>query len=121
MAKRPKSSAAEQKSLRRSTGDAEIGRRLAQARKAARLSGDDLASQLGVTKSAISQWEKGSVAIDNKHAAAISLILGVPIHLLLALPPGAEFLTPQERAMLDEFRRVSPERRESLLVILKGL
>jgi len=121
MAEPTKSSGAEPKKAREPTGDIEIGARLCAARKRANMSGEALGGHVGVTKSAVSQWESGAVAIDNKHIPLISILLDIPISDLATLPPGAEWLTSRERLMLDIFRRVSEERRESLLVLLKGL
>jgi transcriptional regulator with XRE-family HTH domain len=103
------------------SGDPVIGARLASAMKASPIKAAVLAKELGVSKSAVSQWIKGQTAIDPKHIPTISTLVHLPMSELYALPDGAEFLTAQERQLLDVFRnRLDDEQRESLLVILRS-
>lgn len=120
MAEPDKSSGAEPKK-RRATGNKEIGARIAKAREALNLGQEELGRQLGgVSKAGVSQWESGATAINPKHVHALSLILGIPARELMDLPPGAEFLTTEERWLIDRFRKLDPKIRESLLVFLGG-
>lgn len=58
---------------------ATIGDRLAAARRAARLTQEQLASRIGVTRPAISQWERGIMRVEDKHHANLSRVLNVPM------------------------------------------
>lgn len=121
MTEPPKSSGAGRKSERISTGDPEIGARVRAARQRRQWSGEKLGDLLGgVTKSAVSQWESGKTAIEDKHIAALSALLDIPVADLMRLPPGVQPLTEQEKALLAQFRRLSPRRREAFLLILSA-
>jgi SOS-response transcriptional repressor LexA len=66
----------------------EIGIRIKRARGEKALTQEALADLLGVTKSAVSQWESGNTAPSVDNLRQISAILGVSLDALIAGGPG---------------------------------
>jgi Zn-dependent peptidase ImmA (M78 family)/DNA-binding XRE family transcriptional regulator len=98
-----------------------IGRNLKSAREAARLSQDDLARQLGVSRATLSYVENGHTAIDSTTLLTASRVLGCPVtfffertqeeHDLYFLSRVAEGVTP-EREVRFKFRNFCKAYRE---------
>lgn len=109
------------KPLRGPSGSREIGKLLTAARAREGVNQSQLARYLGVSKSAVSHWENGRMAIDSRHIAEISILLKIPVEHLMTLPAGAVFLTKEHAAMFKLFDRVPPARRQSLLAVLQSL
>ena len=61
-----------------------IGRFIANARKEKNLTQEDLAEKLGVTKNAVSKWERGLCLMDMSLLKPLSEILEVSINEILA-------------------------------------
>ncbi len=61
----------------------ELGAAIRQARMAARLSQEDLASTLGVRQSSVSQWERGTTAPATCHLLGLLRVLGALLARLL--------------------------------------
>lgn len=78
----------------------QLGSRLRQWRKAKGLTQEALAEQVGVSKPAISSWEKGRAQPRPARAAAVAKALGVPVQSLFA-DEAADSL----EAIVDESRR----------------
>lgn len=68
------------------------------ARKEKRLSLQDLATQLGVTVAAVSQWETGASAPSMKNRAKLSALLQLPASEMLEVYTEVPTLIPQKLA-----------------------
>lgn len=77
-----------------------LGSRLRQLRKAKGLTQEALAEQVGVSKPAISSWEKGRAHPRAARATALATALGVPVQSLF----GGD-VTESLEAIVDESRR----------------
>ncbi len=99
-----------------------IGERIRAARERAGLTQAALAQKVGVTRSAVAQWETGRAGQVGTHLAQIAAVLGVGIdHLMLggaermlASEFGADGLTGDEMAMLRLYRTCGAEDRAIL-------
>jgi transcriptional regulator with XRE-family HTH domain len=67
----------------RSRPPAGTGARIRAARQAMGLSQDELAAAVGVTRSAVAQWETGRAGLVGGNLARVSDILGIPLAFLL--------------------------------------
>ena len=101
-----------------------IGARIRAARERAGLTQAGLAAQIGVTRSAVAQWETGRSGQVGGNLTQIAAILGVGVeHLLLGAGPaavlgemgGAERMAGDELALLRLYRACSAEDRAGLL------
>lgn len=90
----------------RAMADPSVARRIRLRRQALRLSQQQLADELGVTRATVSRWELGLHAPD-KHEGAIEAALGID---LTSDPPEED---PGEQE-LREMRHVSPSAKEML-------
>lgn len=68
--------------------DRTIAERLATLRKDAGMSQEDLAIKLGVTRQAISRWERGKVYPDTENIIMLARLYGLSIDALLGLSGG---------------------------------
>jgi len=92
-----------------------IGQRIREARKACRLTLQQLACSLGVRASTVDRWEKGSRRISVADLQAIADLLCFPYQWFLAIEtPQADVipalradstLSPQDRRTLEELVR----------------
>jgi len=97
---------------------AEIGQRIASARRARGWTQTELAARLGVTRSAVAQWETGRAGQVTGTASRIADALGLGIEELLhGADPRAplQALNAEETAMLRLFRSCEPDDRQILL------
>ncbi|MBS0560768.1 MAG: helix-turn-helix transcriptional regulator [Proteobacteria bacterium] len=97
---------------------AEIGRRIAAARQAQGWTQTELAARLGVTRSAVAQWETGRAGQVTGTVSRIAEVLGIGVeHLLHGPDPRAplQALNAEETAMLRLFRSCAPDDRQILL------
>jgi len=91
--------------------DAEIGRRLRQARLAENLTQDGLAQRLGISFQQVQKYENGSNRVSSSRLWAIGAALGVPITYFFEgldqtdISPGAEF--DDENSLPDRTIRVA--------------
>ncbi len=96
----------------------EIGQRIRTARKDHGLTQEDLAAAVGVSRSAVAQWETGRAGQLTPNLARIADALGVGIEVLAH---GEDKHAPaaagsgDELAMLRLYRECSPEDRQILL------
>lgn len=96
----------------------EIGERIRVARQERRITQEELASAVGVSRSAVAQWETGRSGQVTGNLARIAQVLGVGVEFLMhgsgpnALP---EATTADEAAMLRLYRDCSQEDRQLLL------
>jgi transcriptional regulator with XRE-family HTH domain len=96
-----------------------VGGRIRTARQARGMTQADLAAAVGVTRSAVAQWETARSGQVRGNLGRIAAALGVSVAYLLdaeddpRAPPVAEDAT--ERALLNAYRDCSPEDRALLL------
>lgn len=96
----------------------EIGQRIRLTRQERRITQEELASAVGVSRSAVAQWETGRSGQITGNLARIAQVLGVGVEYLMQGAPGAttpEPTTGDEIAMLRLYRDCTPEDRQILL------
>jgi transcriptional regulator with XRE-family HTH domain len=97
--------------------DSPMGARIRDARKARGLTQEQLAAAVGVTRSAVAQWETDRSGQVSGNLSRIAAALGVGVeHLLMgnAAVPG-EPDTADEIALLRLYREANPADRQLLL------
>jgi transcriptional regulator with XRE-family HTH domain len=95
-----------------------IGARIAQARKALGLTQGELAAQVGVSRSAVAQWETGRAGQVTANLSRIAAVLQVGVEHLLHgndRADHAEAVDAEETAMLRLFRACGADDRQILL------
>jgi transcriptional regulator with XRE-family HTH domain len=65
------------------TGDPEVGERIRAAREALGKSQEQVAAELGVSQGTVAKWEKGTIAVRQRHLATLSKTLGIDINSVL--------------------------------------
>lgn len=86
--------------------------RLKATRKQKHLSQDKLAELLGVTKQAVSHWERGTRKPDQETLLAIADILNVSTDYLLGhADMTTQIITPEELELLELFRGTKQNKR----------
>lgn len=106
-------------------GDPALGSIIRSARKAAGLSQTDLGKRLGgVSKAAVSQWEKGIHKITDEHRRQLSVALNIPLDVMFRVEnevraPQRE-VTDSEWDMVRKFRQLRHDRQEALLLVLSS-
>lgn len=99
-----------------------FGDRLRAFRKAAGLTQEHIALELGISKSAVSQWELNATQPDLASLIVLRDLLGVSLDELIGgkKSEGSEFtmLTPQEKQLLQWFRKLSPSKRANAVALL---
>jgi transcriptional regulator with XRE-family HTH domain len=96
----------------------EIGERIRVARQERRITQEELASAVGVSRSAVAQWETGRSGQVTGNLARIAQVLGVGVEFLMhgSGPSGLpEAHSADEAAMLRLYRDCAPEDRQLLL------
>ncbi len=99
------------------TKPSEIGARIREARRTQRWTQDDLAAAVGVSRSAVAQWETGRAGQLTPNLTRIASALGVGVEFLMF---GVDKRAPaqtrsDELAMLRLYRDCAPEDRQLLL------
>lgn len=74
----------------------EIANRLTEYRKKAGLSQEELADKLGISRQAVSKWERGEASPDTDNLIALSKIYGVSLDDLLFADPKEKEEKPKE-------------------------
>ncbi|MGC8474969.1 MAG: helix-turn-helix domain-containing protein [Acetobacteraceae bacterium] len=98
--------------------DSPLATRIRDARRARGLTQDDVARAVGVSRSAVAQWETGRAGQLTRHLAALAAVLETGEEVLLHGAEGrapALASTADELAMLRLFRECSPEDQGFLL------
>jgi transcriptional regulator with XRE-family HTH domain len=109
-----------------------LGQRLHRARDTARLTQEQLARRIGVTRSAISQWESGMVSnISAAHLLATAKVLRVSLDWLLSGEDGMEiaedaaapylYAEPSESDLLPLWRQLTTSQRTAMLAQIREL
>lgn len=96
----------------------EIGDRIRATRQERRITQEELAAAVGVSRSAVAQWETGRSGQVTGNLARIAQVLGVGVEFLMqgAAPTGIpEASSADEMAMLRLYRDCAPEDRQILL------
>ena len=98
--------------------DDEVGARIAEARRAAGMTQQALGDAVGVSRSAVAQWETGRAGQVTTNLTRVAGALGIGVeHLMYGrdkLSPGQPH-TGDELAILRLYRECSPEDRQLLL------
>lgn len=84
-----------------------IGHRIAAARKDKKLTGEQLAHALGITKSAVSQWETGQTFPDFKGLVGLCVELQVSADYIIWGDTNRS-LSATERKLVELFRAEHP-------------
>ncbi len=95
----------------------EIGERIRLTRQERRITQEELAGAVGVSRSAVAQWETGRSGQVTGNLARIAQVLGVGVEFLMQ-GAGASIPEPStgdEMAMLRLYRECSAEDRQILL------
>ena len=90
-----------------------LGSILKTSRKKARLSQQDVADALRVTRNTVINWEADRSKPDYSLIPVLCSLLRVPLHRLFSMPPDSG-LTVQEDHLLTQFRRLSPPSRRAV-------
>ena len=102
------------------TPAAELGARIRAARLARNLTQDQLARAVGVTRSAVAQWETGRAGQIGSNLARIARVLETSATYLLSGEPQSAVASPSlltdERTLLGAYRDCTQEDRELLLL-----
>ncbi len=102
----------------------EIGERIRTTRRERGLTQDALAAAVGVSRSAVAQWETGRAGQLTAHLAAIAAALEVGVEFLMH---GDDKRAPfqaadgTEAALLRLYRECAPEDRQVLLMTARRL
>ena len=109
---------------------AAIGARIKAARERAGLTQASLAERVGVTRSAVAQWETGRSGQVGGNLTQIASVLGIGVeYLLLGSTPGLVWsemagpdgMTGDELALLRLYRECPPEDRTLVVQLAKRL
>ncbi|EXI92094.1 MAG: putative PBSX repressor [Candidatus Accumulibacter sp. BA-94] len=91
----------------------EIGGRIRQVR--GDMTQKDFADRLGIGRTSVVRYEAGERSPDAEFIARAHAVLGIdPIWLLTGAGVGAPALTPEEYALLDNFRHSPPAAQKAL-------
>jgi transcriptional regulator with XRE-family HTH domain len=96
----------------------EIGTRIRTARRERGLTQDDLANRIGVSRSAVAQWETGRAGQVTGNLSRIAALLEVSVEHLLNgddKRSAGEARQGDELALLRLYRECDPEDRQMLL------
>jgi transcriptional regulator with XRE-family HTH domain len=103
---------------------AQIGRRIGQIRKERGWTQGDLAEAVGVSRSAVAQWETGRSGQLTTNLARIASALDVGVEFLMQGPNAPNPMEPttgDELALLRLYRECSPPDRQMLLRMARRL
>ncbi len=95
----------------------EIGSRIRKFREQAGLSQKELAQQIGVSNSRVSNWEQGINRPDADILAALCTALNVSPSLLLGVRLSAEELNEEERDVIQAYR-AKPDLQPAVKILL---
>lgn len=82
-----------------------------------KLSMEALGQKIGVSKVTISDLERGCVALTLDYMQRIAQALGVTTADLLSQRDNPDGLSVEERKLLEQLRRASPEQREQVMKV----
>ena len=94
-----------------------IGEKIAQARREKRLTQEELADRLGVSRQAVSKWESGAALPETDKLARLSGLLGVSCDYLLcddaSEEQGNAFGRPRQEAEAGQTYQVKTEEKDA--------
>ena len=96
----------------------DIGTRIRAIRRERGLTQDELADQVGVSRSAVAQWETGRTGQVTGNLSRIAGVLGVNVEYLMVgddKRAAADVRQGDELALLRLYRECEPEDRQMLL------
>ena len=96
----------------------DIGTRIRTIRRERGLTQDELADQVGVSRSAVAQWETGRTGQVTGNLSRIAGVLGVNVEYLMVgddKRAAADVRQGDELALLRLYRECEPEDRQMLL------
>lgn len=97
----------------------DIGERIRATRQERQITQEELANAVGVSRSAVAQWETGRSGQVTGNLARIAEVLGVGVEFLMqgegSVPALPEAMTADELAILRLYRECGPEDRQLLL------
>ncbi len=97
----------------------QLGMRIRSLRLACGMTQDELAREVGVTRSAVAQWETGRAGQIGSNLARIARVLSTSAEFLLSgeqdTPPSASLLATDEQSLLRAYRDCPAEDRALLL------
>lgn len=97
-----------------------IGEKIKELREEKGIQAKDIADYLGVTQSAMSNYEKGKRSIDTDTLVKIAKYLNVTTDFLLLNTDPAEIkLNDREKRLLESFNNLSKEKQEAYLKLLE--
>lgn len=99
------------------------GTRVRDLRRERGMTQNELADAIGVSRSAVAQWESGRAGQATPHLRRVADVLGVSVDHLLGPDAGsaAAMMTADERALLALYRTAAPPDRQLLLLIARRL
>jgi transcriptional regulator with XRE-family HTH domain len=95
-----------------------VAARIREARRALALTQDELARRVGVSRSAVAQWETDRTGQVRANLARVAAVLGVSIGYLITGDSEAGLMTVEtadERALLSIYRQIREPGRSELL------
>ena len=99
-----------------------FGDRLKSFRKESGLTQEAIALEVGLTKSAVSQWEANASQPDFASLLVLRDLLGVTLDELIGGAKATDgeriLLSAQERELIQLFRKLTPKRRAAALQLL---
>lgn len=97
----------------------QLGARIRSLRRACGMTQDELAREVGVTRSAVAQWETGRAGQVGGNLTRIARALATSAEFLLSgepgTPPSASHLAADEQSLLRAYRDCPAEDRALLL------
>jgi transcriptional regulator with XRE-family HTH domain len=106
-------------SVKKQVSTDSVGQRIRALRLANNLTQDEFAAQLGVSRSAIAQWETDRAGQVRENLERISKVLGTSLAYLVSGETGS--LQGDELALMRLYRACAPEDRQILLRTAKRL
>ena len=106
------------------TEEVSVASRIRQSRQALGLTQEELARRIGVSRSAVAQWETDRTGQVRANLTRVAAVLGVSAGYLLAGDQSQASLTAEgadELALLNLYRSLQEDRRAELLRLAHGL
>lgn len=104
--------------------DMSVASRIRQSRQALGLTQEELARRIGVSRSAVAQWETDRTGQVRANLTRVAAVLGVSAGYLLAGDQSQASLAAEgadELALLNLYRSLQEDRRAELLRLAHGL
>ncbi len=99
----------------------ELREKLIELRKAKGWTQDELARELGISRQAVSKWERGVIAPATMNLAALGRLYGVPLdELVNGEQPPQEEAAPAV-ALVEESEAAEPQKKPKLLRLAGGI